>query len=289
MTEMQSLPSLKDRCVLVQLKRTQWNARAFDRSATASIEANAGVVNVGRYNKALLKGNNDLKAVQQAFGAAYQYYKDHSLPWMSDGARIIPSEELLDFSAEVARLKENAMALVSRLYEHWDEAVQADANRMGPLFNPADYPTAQEMADLWSMRLVVMPISDGQDFRTEVSADVREALEAELRETEAKATEHCMKELLDPITAMAERLSVPVGEAGSVFRDTLVSNLKDAASRVKKLNINKNERIDQTCDQVLATLKGIDAQTLRDADDVRSSVAGSMRKLQRNLAAYMPR
>lgn len=289
MCELKNLPSLKDRCVLVQMRRNMWQAKAFDKSATDSIEAANGVTKVGRYNKTLLKGDADLKAVNTAFYECYQYYKDHSLPWMSDGARIIPAAELLDFTAEVTRLKENAMALVSRLHDRWGAAVQADANRMGSLFNPNDYPDADSMAAMWDIKLIVMPISDGHDFRTEVGEDVKAALDAELQETEAKATEHCMKMLLEPITAMAERLSIPVGEAGSVFRDTLVSNLKDAANRAKRLNINNSQTITDTCNQVLATLNGIDAQTLRDADDVRSSVAGSMRKLQRNLAAYMPR
>lgn len=289
MCEIKSLPSLKDRCVLVQMRRNMWQARAFDKSATETLEANAGVTKVGRYNKTLLKGNKDLKEVQQAFYKCYEYYKDHSLPWMSDGARIIPSAELLDFTAEVTRLKENCMALVSRLHDNWNAAVQEDANRMGSLFNPLDYPDADTMASLWDIRLVVMPISDGGDFRTEVSDDIKAALDAELQETEAMATEHCMKELLEPITAMAERLSVPVGEAGSVFRDTLVSNLKDAAARVKKLNINDNDTINNTCDRVLSVLSGVDAQTLRDVDGVRNSVASSMRALQKNLAAYLPR
>lgn len=289
MCEIKSLPSLKDRCVLVQMRRNMWQARAFDKSATETLEANAGVTKVGRYNKTLLKGNKDLKEVQQAFYKCYEYYKDHSLPWMSDGARIIPSAELLDFTAEVTRLKENCMALVSRLHDNWNAAVQEDANRMGSLFNPMDYPDADTMASLWDIRLVVMPISDGGDFRTEVSDDIKAALDAELQETEALATEHCMKELLEPITAMAERLSVPVGEAGSVFRDTLVSNLKDAATRVKKLNINDNDTINNTCDRVLSVLSGVDAQTLRDVDGVRNSVASSMRALQKNLAAYLPR
>ena len=271
------------------MRRNMWQARAFDKSATETLEANAGVTKVGRYNKTLLKGNKDLKEVQQAFYKVYEYYKDHSLPWMSDGARIIPSAELLDFTAEVTRLKENCMALVSRLHDNWNAAVQEDANRMGSLFNPLDYPDADTMASLWDIRLVVMPISDGGDFRTEVSDDIKAALDAELQETEAMATEHCMKELLEPITAMAERLSVPVGEAGSVFRDTLVSNLKDAATRVKKLNINDNDTINSTCDRVLSVLSGVDAQTLRDVDGVRNSVASSMRALQKNLAAYLPR
>lgn len=289
MCELKNLPSLKDRCVLVQMKRSMWQNRAFDKGATEALEANAGVSKVGRYNKVLLKGNRDLKEVQQAFYKAYEYYKDHSLPWMSDGARIIPASELLDFTAEVTRLKEDCMALVSRLHDNWNTAVQEDANRMGALFNTLDYPDADTMAAMWDIKLIVMPISDVGDFRTEVSEDIKEMLNAELQETEAKATEHCMKELLEPISAMAERLSVPVGEAGSVFRDTLVSNLKDAAMRVKKLNINDNDTIKETCNKVLATLNGVDAQTLRDVDGVRNSVASSMRALQRNLAAYMPR
>ena len=68
-----------------------------------------------------------------------------------------------------------------------------------------------------------------------------------------------------------------------------VTNLKDAANRALKLNINDNENIEKTCHQVLSVLDGLDAQDLRDSDGVRASVASDMRQIQNKLAAYFPR
>lgn len=281
--------SLKDRCVTITLKRNQWSPKKWDKEVTKGVEDTAGVKDVGKYTKQLLKGNKDLKNLQSKFGEVYKYVQDHSLPWMADGVRIIPSSELIDFTNEVGKLKSEAMGLVTQLYNNWSTAVQEDAHRMGSLFNPDDYPTADEMAACWAIRLVIAPISDSADFRVDVGEEMKQALDKELQNVEAQATEHVVKMLMDPIKAMAEKLSVPKGEAGSVFRDTLVTNLKDAASRALKLNINDNENIEKTCHQVLSVLDGLDAQDLRDSDGVRASVASDMRQIQSKLAAYFPR
>ena len=195
---------------------------------------------------------------------------------------------MLDFANEVRNLKDEAMAAVSRLYDHWDEAVQEDSNRMGSLFNALDYPSAGEMASRFDINLIIAPISDSNDFRIDIGNDLKAELDKELEDVQAKATEHVMKMLLDPIKAMAEKLSIPSGESGSIFRDSLVSNVKDAATRALKLNINDNEKIAETCHQVLQSLSNVDAQTLRDSDSTRASVAGNMRSIQNKLSAYFP-
>lgn len=281
--------SLKDRCVTVTLKRTQWSPKKWDKGVTKSVEDTAGVKGVGKYTKQLLKGNKDLKDLQKKFDEAYQYVVKNSLPWMADGVRIIPAAQVIDFASAIDNIRSEAMGLVSKLHDNWNAAVQEDANRMGPLFDPNDYPTADEMAQRWSIRVTVAPISDSSDFRVDVGEEMKQALDKELQDVEAQATEHVVKMLMDPIKAMAEKLSVPKGEEGSVFRDTLVTNLKDAASRALKLNINDNENIEKTCHQVLAVLDGLDAQDLRDSDGVRASVASDMRQIQNKLAAYFPR
>ncbi len=280
--------SLSSRCVQVTLKRQQWLPRKWDRNITTQVEAQAGVTKVGKYTKDLLKGNKYLKDVQMKFNEIYRYVIDNSLPWMNDGARVIPADTLLDFSNEMRRLKDEAMASVSVLHDHWDEAVQADAHRMGPLFDVADYPTADEMAGRFDIKIIISPISDSGDFRIAIDEEVKQQLDKELEEVRAKATEHCMAMLLTPIKAMAEKLSIPNGEEGAIFRDSLVSNVKEAATRALKLNINDNERISETCHQVLDALSSVGAQTLRESDTTRAAVASQMRNIQNKLAAFFP-
>ena len=283
MFDTNTVPTLKDKCMTVCLKRSQYYPRKYDRAATGTVERAAGAVNVGRFNKTLLKGCKELKTTQQKFADVYTYVVKNSLPWMNDGVRIIPNRTYIDFQTEYNRLKGEAMGSVTQLYNAWDAAVQADRVVLGALFEPSDYPTKDEMAQMWDIRLVVAPISDGGDFRIEMDDDTIKELNREIAKVESDSTTYVLKELLGPISAMADKLVIPAGTEGSVFRDTLVSNVKDIAVRAKKLNINNDDRIDETCAEVLSVLQNITPDDLRTSPVTRSSVAARMTKLEKKI------
>ena len=62
-----------------------------------------------------------------------------------------------------------------------------------------------------------------------------------------------------------------------------MSNVKDIAVRAKKLNINSDTRIDETCAEVLSVLQNVTPDDLRTSPVTRSSVAARMTKLEKKI------
>ena len=281
-------PTLRDKAMLVSLRRNQFNPAKLDRSATgiaeAALQAQKGA---GKYTKRLLKNCDQLKAAQEKYRLIYEYYRDNSLPWMNDGVRIIPTTAYLDFMTTIGTMKSEAETAVRDLYNVWDQAVAADAQHLGGMFNPLDYPTKDEMLRQWNIRVNVMPVPSAEDFRVDISEEDKADLDAAVKEVEEQATVEVLTQLLKPVKAMADKLSVPIGQEGSVFRDTLVSNLSDVCRRAKNLNINNDQRISETIKEVENVLSTVDCQSLRECDGLREVTAKTMDELASRLDQWL--
>lgn len=278
--------TIADKCVTVTLRRTQFCPTVCDKQVTDSVDISTGTHKSGRYMKRLLKNCKQLEIAARAYDEVYRYVMANSLPWLADGVRIIPNAQCIEFCNEVDRLKSNAARAVDDLYNHWEDAVDADKSRLGALFNPLDYPDKDEMRSKWTIRLTVAPIADSGDFRVAMSESIKQELDEELRNVERDSTTYVLKQLMEPVAAMASKLSTRIGEQGSVFRDTLVSNVRDVAERAKKLNINNDVTIDEITNSMLGVLEDIQPNDLRTSDVMRADVANKMSSIQQRISAY---
>lgn len=235
--------TLADKAMLVRLKRSMFSAYAADTGATAQVEAANGVSRAGKFNKHLLKNSNRFKRVQQKFNELYDYHIKHTVPWLDDGLRMLPAALYFDYTTEVRRLEGEALTLVADLEAHWSAEVQADAIRLGPLFNMADYPA--DIASKYGIDVQFMPVPSANDFRVALDPDDLASLDNAIRDAETGASRYIIEQLVEPLRKMAEKLSVPIGEEGSVFRDSLVENVIEVTDRLPRLNINDDPEIAQ--------------------------------------------
>lgn len=281
-----STPTLRDKAVAVKLVRTMFNPTKMDRSVTAHVDTTEGTRNAGRYMKRRLKDCAELQAAQRAFTDVYQYVRNNSLPWMDDGVRVVPNAQYPEFCLGYKEMASKAMDAVKTLGDVWDQAVLHDQTVLKGMWDPNDYPSKEEMLETWQLRLLPMPIPDSSDFRIDMDDTGKAFLDAEVAKVEANATVYVMQELLAPIKNMAERLSAAKGEKGSIFRNTLVSNVTDACERAKKLNINNDPRIDEAVNEVSALLDGVSPDDLRESDALRSHVGKKMTEMESKMASW---
>lgn len=278
---------LRDKAICVVLKRRMFNPHLTDRNATAVAESALGTRGAGKFRKELLKGCAELREVQRKFTALYEYVRDNTLPWMDEGMRVLPNENYIGFANEISHLRSDCMNAVEKLADVWDAAVANDANTLGSVFNPNDYPSASQMKELWGIRVTFCPVPSATDFRCDMDEQDMQNLEDEIRTVESNATEHLMRELFNPIKAMADKLGEDPGKRKSpIFRDTLVSNVWDICRRAKGLNINHDPRIDEIISETEGILKNVDAQILREIPEVREHVQDEMSKLENKLSQW---
>ena len=269
-----AIPTLREKAITVRLSRSLWTPNKFDKTATNAVSSSLGVSSkAGKFTKTLLRNCKEYKEVKHAFDDVYLYVRNHTLPWMDEGVRVLPSSMYFEFAAEVARLRNDALAKVKVLGQVWDAEVQRDQQFLGTLWNIADYPTREEMEESFRIRLVYQPIPTSQDFRIDIDEVDKQMLDDELKRVESEATTHVMEKIAEPLCAMMEKLAVPIGEKGSIFRDTLVSNMREACEVAKKLNINHDERIDKLVELLDSALENVTPEVLRESQQVRESTA----------------
>ncbi len=265
--------TLADKAMLVRLKRSMFSPYAADQTATVQVEAVNGVSRAGRFNKHLLKDSTRFKRVQQKFNELYDYHVKHTVPWLDDGIRMLPADLYFDYTSEIRRIEGEAMKDLADLVVHWQAEIQADSTRLGPLFNPADYPA--DIAGKFGIDVQFMPVPSANDFRVTISPEDISSLDNAIREAEAEVSRYVIEQLLGPLKKMAEKLSVPIGEDGSIFRDSLVENVIEVTDRLPRLNINDDPEISRAISevrQVVGKYAGSAMDQLRENQVARDAV-----------------
>lgn len=286
---MSYISTLADKAVLTKLKRSLYQPYAYDKKATEQVEQANGVADAGRFNKRLLKGCNALKDCQAEFTALYVYFTSNTLPWLDDGVRMLPNAQYFDFAADMRGRIQRCNDAADALSAKWDQLVSEDMKRLGALANAADYPTAAELRDRFSVELRFYPVPSSNDFRTNVSDEDKHDMERAISEAEANVTKHLMGEMLEPVKRFVEKMAVPIGDNGHIFRDTLVTNLQDVVNRLPRLNINNDPTVAATIDDIRGIVNkyGTNPDVLRESPITREQAHAKMKEIEAKMGAFM--
>lgn len=240
--------TLADRAVMARLKVSEYDPYAFDPHQTRKVIEETGVERAGRFNKRLLLDCKPLADCKSAHNAVYTYHIKNTVPWLDEGARLLPSKMYFDYTERMRVLMANARASARALASQWDGLVAADVARLGPMGDYRDYP--EDILTQFNLTLRFLPIPQVGDFRVEISDEDRATLNGALDEAEANVTRHLITEMLKPIKAAVEKLNVPIGEEGSIFRNSLITNMVEVVQRARNLNVADDPVISHLADEV---------------------------------------
>ena len=282
-----NLPSLSERAVIVRLQRSMYQPYAYDLGQTVKVEIDTGVRKAGRFNKRLFLDCYELRDCNSAFNDVYSYHMLHSVPWLDDGARMIPSAQYFDYTQAMRELIAKAEKAADTLAANWDRLVAADMQRLGPLANSNDYPA--NIRACYGVKLKFMPVPETSDFRVAISDEDKESLNSAIREAEAGVSKYLLTEMLEPVKRAIEKLAVPIGADGSIFRNSLISNMSEVAQRARKLNVNHDPAITALCDEITAAIGGYAANSdrLREDVDARAAAKAKLDAISAKMGAFM--
>jgi hypothetical protein len=258
---------LDEKAVLVQMKRHMFGTSRRDEAETEAYGA-------GNVVKHLFQDKTcRMATVKSAYYEVYRYVNDNTVPW-AKGVRMLNIEHYFDFSQGLRSRIEYADRMVEQLVNNWDYEVQKDLDRLtqieiaknkpsGSLANPDNYPHASEIGDKFGIDIQYMPVPTAGDFRVAISDEDKASLQRQLEEAEDNAARHVLEQMLTPMQRAAEKLAVPIGQEGSVFRDSLIDNIVEVVDRMERVNVSD----DCTVAEKIADLKSL-AQTYADNKDV---------------------
>lgn len=256
------IKGLDEKAVLVSVKRRMYSPYALDAEESERYGA-------GNVNKHLFKGrDNRVKQAISKYTEVYTYIKSHTVPW-STGVDMLNINLYQEVTHNLRRLIAEANATVDDLVDNWDYEVQRDYNRLLPTGHASldDYPTAEHVRERFGIEVQFMPVPTTGDFRVEISDEDKASLLSRLQDAGRNAERHVINKMLEPMIAAAEKLAVPIGDDGSIFRDSLVENLVDVADRMARVNLSD----DPVIQKQIGDLKSIVGQYADNIDVLRNS------------------
>lgn len=257
------------------------------REAGETFDADADYLSAGK--KLLNTKAPEYKALTAIKGDILDYWRQHSLPFPEDGIRLIKQDFLQEFDNRMHRFREQLAEKVAELDAVYSELKAQARERLGRLFDPADYPaTLQGLFSVsWDFPSVTPP-DYLQQLNPELYEREAEKIRARFAEAAAMAEEAFTAELAKLVGHLTERLNGTADDGRpKIFRDSAVENLKEFFDRFSALNIRSNAQLDALVSTARAAVSGVGPQDLRESGMLRNQVAERLAAVGEQLDSMM--
>lgn len=281
-TENQS--SLSSRALLVSVNISQWVGRKLDKRATETANnAHHAESTAGNYTKKLLPAAIELEQVATIASQARKYYYEQTLPWMSDGTRIISGKNYLNFQSEMRVIRAKFDSAVKNFVLAYPTLKKEAEKKLGDLFNSQEYPNEYDITNRFNIEVNFLPMPDSKDFRVAVAESEKKEFERKIKEIESVAMREASQRLLDVIKSATERLNDPK----AIFRDSMLSNISDMAELIPVLNISDDSQLSQISLDAKALIDSLDAKTVRTNSGEREKTRLALSEIESRMGAFM--
>ena len=289
-----TIPTLADAGMLVYCRVSCWSARKLDRKQTAKTIKSANATNdAARVNKHLL-ANSDalLREVARAGNAVRDFIEANTLPWDDAGNRFVPNDRALTMVGELAELENQFKAAVDNFVEDYPLLRAQALTNLGEMADDEDYPQPDVVRSKFSVRVSFspLPVNFG-DVRIGMSEAQAKAWQAHFEGTTKRQINDALAlaygRLRENLARYSDRLKLRDDGSGKmeIFRDTLVTNMRDTLSLLKSLNVFGDETLNALVDEVSRDIAVYEPDALRNnaktvkvvkaqVDDILSRMGG---------------
>ncbi len=282
--------------MLVGLRISAWSGRLYDREASDHVAAHHDAsTTVGRYNKRLLP-KAALAPLNATMNEARTRHYSNSLPWDDKGSRLLTVANYEHYNQLMEGLRERLVRERARFIEDYDDYVEQARIDLGKLFRIGEYPSKEDLRDRFSIRYRITPVPDADHFIARLASDdterVKRDIELHIKEQLHDAVGDLYRRLAEAVERVSERLTEDDNGKPLVFRDTMISNIRDLVDVVPRLNIFGDHRLAGLCEQVKERIAGVEPDWLRPSGTFDPSVRAQVKRdadgLMEQFAGYFP-
>jgi hypothetical protein len=221
------------------------------------------------------------KAVTAVKNRAVACWKSMSLPYPEGGVRLIRQDRIEEFDSRMREFQDELDEAVRKLDSHYAGLKARARERLGTLYNPADYP--ESLDGLFSIQHD-FPAVEPPDYLRQLNPALYEQecqrVQERFNEAVRLAEEGFIAELAKLVSHLTERLSGTEDGKPKVFRDSAVGNLSEFFERFRELNVRSNEQLDRLVADAQRIVRGVEPQQLRDNQGQRQHVATELSRVQ---------
>jgi hypothetical protein len=209
------------------------------------------------------------------------YWRGISLPYPEPGIRLIRQDDISTFTVQLTTLQAELADAVEALSNQYQELKSAARQRLGRLFNSADYPDT--LVGLFEASYD-FPSVEPPDYLRRLSpqlfAEEARRVSARFEQAVQLAEQAFTEELSRLVSHLTERLSGSEDGKPKVFRDTAVENLREFFERFRHLNVRSSQQLDELVSQAQQVVRGVQPQQLRDDTSLRQQIATQLSSVQ---------
>jgi hypothetical protein len=278
------MSAIAEKAMLVAVHISIWTARKHDRAVSKEVAVtHNSEEKLGRFNKRLLAEGTKLEAIQTLAGKIRNYFYQNTLPWSDEGLRILPADLYFDLTSKMRDFEQEFHSAVDDFLVEYPEYVRSTRPLLNGLFREEDYPDADKLREKFGVKLEVLPIPSGADFRVQLSEEqktlIAEKIDANVRESLARSNRDLWFRMYEVVSHFAKRLGDPDARLyASVFM-----KVAEMAEILPKLNITNDPALNVLAEQVKTQLCQFSVSSLRDNDRLRAETAAKAATLARQM------
>lgn len=269
---MTAIPNLTDSAMLVYITLSVWSARKLDKKQTLkTIKGANATSDAARVNKHLLANADTLlRNIQRKANEIRAYVEVNTLPWDDAGNRLISNAQSLVMVGDMHRLKSEFNEAVEAFIAEYPRLREQALKNLGDMASSEDYPPPEVVRRKFSMKLSFTPVpekfSDIRVGMSEAQAKAwQNAFESNVRAQVDGALRSAWERLRENLQRYSDRLRLKDDGSGKmeVFRDTMVTGLRDTISLLSSLNVFGDPQLEQVMRQVSNEIAVFEPDMLR--------------------------
>lgn len=257
------MDNLSKRATLVNLTIRSWSARCVDKKISDQIlYENAAKADAGKFNKRLLE-KDTLKEITSILNDVRKYYKDRTLAWKDGDTRLLPVKFVTEFMDKMREFETSLDYAVKEFVSQYPEFKEKAKEMLNGMYNDDDYPDIGEIAEKFKIEHSFNNISDPNDFRCEVSEDVKEQIKSSMQSDIEQQYTYSMKKLYERIFTVIKKFNETLSKEDAVFHKSLIGNVEELVSLLPDLNFMNDSKINNLTEQIQNEICRFDPEALR--------------------------
>src|SRR6201998_739917 len=214
---------ITERAMLAAIHISVWTAIKHDRKVSREVaEQHGAYAGAGRYNKQLLREAERLESLRSLSGQIRQYFYKITLPWSDEGYRLLPAHFYFDLTTQMREFERSFSRSVEEFLEVYPSYIEQVRPDLNGLFREEDYPSAEKLRAKFRVKLEVLPIPSGDDFRVTLSEEEQARVAREIDEWVRQSLNRGTRALWARLTAVVTHVVDKLNEPESRFHASLI-------------------------------------------------------------------
>lgn len=277
---------LSDRAMLVKLTIRRAALTKRDAQVTNAIQQQFQDNSLSAFTKLFRNENGPIYKIMRAVNDVYTYHKDHTLPYVDAGPRILPNEAYFEYTNEMRTRIAHVESMLNAYMPIYDSLVLEDimyrnGGQVTGRASIGDYPSADDFKQRMSFDLRFQPMPDRKHFLFDLSDADEEAFNRSMDEALALARNDTVVRMLEPLQHLVKRLDEYRGEKGQKFHTVNIENVIEGCRMARKLAIDPPQSMLDAINELERACTGyvFGVESLKGSQDARDAAKAKLQSI----------